>query len=657
MPHSSSIASRFRATVWISIGLVMLSLMGRSASAQASPVTKVPQAKGVAEKQVPDAGGQAPVDSSPASAPPIVADAAREALIAVDPQSPSRALAAVESLLRLGYPEDARQLLSQEKWSPLQKEKLVREWGTFRLLELGKAAGMDEASRQRIVGWMSVAKQEAISPARIRERLTAWLVASPGKGRALAEELRPAGLDLLPVACDVAKAAAPAERSKLASLIASLGPATIPPLLTLVADGDRSAQEFAVQVGSAIDPTIAVPAPNVMREARERAWLRSAELERSAAERGGARGNIWRWQDGHLVRESVSPETAEGWLAWQWSRRILATGTASEDDLARDLLINLYVDQQLGDWHQPLPDGPGSALEMARQRGWNATARAATGGLKSGPEMAVVAVLEGLGRIPPEAGGNRQAQAVLWQALRHGHPRVRFAALESLLRTCPMQDQAGASRLVDHLAWFAASRGKSRVLVLGGPAAASRQLAGTLRDVGMEAEVVGSALTGLRRLHGAEQGPVADFVAIFASTAVDMGHQEFERQLAQDAWTSRLPVWWFEGDQIVEPQAWEFRTTDASLGTFSADVEGVGRLVGLLTEQRGPYALTAAERSDQAARALMWLQHAAADKIPEVLTVVRRRPAVVEGLQGSGTLRSAAESLLRTMETASHTAP
>ncbi|MDA0658679.1 MAG: hypothetical protein O2931_08015 [Planctomycetota bacterium] len=600
--------------------------------------------------------GQSALKPAPAPRPSVdEQDAAKLALLTVDRQNPEKLLGAVEALLRLGYAEDAVKLMATETWSPEQQESVVRAWGTLRLLQLGRSPGLDEASRNRVVRWLEVARRESFSAENIRERLIAWR-ASAGQLRSKSEDkLRTAGVDVLPIALEMAQDLSHEHRRSLARM---LGPAAILPLMIVMDESDGAVREMAAELLTEIDDKIlSGDSLDLWRNRRQTAWRRAAEYERTAAEHPALEAKIWRWNGSRLVTQVVRPEVEQSWQAWMWSRTLVKSGQATNEDHACDLLINLYLDKQLAGWRQPLPDGPRSALAMVRHQGVDGAAAALACGWKEAPELALVAAIEAFGRL--EAADARDAHRtdpLLWKSLAHSNRRVRFAALESLLRITPLEQHAGASRLIDQLGWFAATRGRPRVLIIDGPSAAGFDLASGLRSAGLDADSVGSSFAALRNLHTADLEPAADYIAVLAWRPLDTGTLEFTQQLAQNPRTRQLPVWWIQPTDSPSPSQTEFeiRRGVESLGFFSTDLPAVRRIAAYLTERQGPYAITAEERVMNATRSLKWLEQGALGGSTAIFSAVRQRPAIAAGLHGPGDLQVAVQSLIAVVESASH---
>lgn len=616
-------------------------------------------ALGILSVVVPQSGlAQSAVKPAPASTPAVdEQDAARLALLAVDREEPLKLLAAVESLLRLGYADDAVKLMASEAWLPEQQESVVRAWGTLRLLQLGRSPGLDEASRGRVVRWLEVARRESLSTENIRQRLAAWRSAEGRLRSQLEEKLRPAGVDVLPVALEMAQDLSRGQRQSLAHM---LGPAALLPLMTVMDEADGAVRQVATELLSEIDAGIlSGDSSSEWRNRRQDAWHRAAEYERMAAEHPALEGKIWRWHASRLVAQWVRPEVEQGWQAWIWSRTLLRSGQATSEDRACDLLINLYLDKQLTGWQQPLPDGPRSALAMVRQQGVDGAVAAIACGWQEAPELALAASIEAFGRLDtPDAQDAHRTDPLLWKSLAHGNRRVRFAALESLLRVTPLEQQAGASRLIDHLGWFAATRGQSRVLVVDGPGSSGFDLASALRSAGLEADSVGNSFAALRLLHKADREPAADYIAVLAWRPFDTGEIEFTQQLEQNPRTRQLPVWWIQPSDSQRPSQTEFeiRRGVDSLGVFSQDLDAARRIIACLTERLGPYAVTPEERVTHAIRALKWLEQGAVGGSPAIFSTVRQRPAIAVGLHGPGELQVAAQSFFAAVEAASHRA-
>jgi CheY-like chemotaxis protein len=160
--------------------------------------------------------------------------------------------------------------------------------------------------------------------------------------------------------------------------------------------------------------------------------------------------------------------------------------------------------------------------------------------ISSGDVATAIGAAEVLGEIGSPAllaglGGRRSALA---EAARHPDRRVRFAAIDAILKLKPMTSFAGASAVGDGLKFFAGTSGQRKALVAHPRSAAARQIAGYLSQLGYEVEI---ATNGRDAFAVATSSP--DIELAFIHTALD--HPRADDLLAQfrkDPRTAKLPV-------------------------------------------------------------------------------------------------------------------
>jgi hypothetical protein len=127
---------------------------------------------------------------------------------------------------------------------------------------------------------------------------------------------------------------------------------------------------------------------------------------------------------------------------------------------------------------------------------------------------------------------------VVCQALRDADRRVRFAALRAILRIDPRVRFPGASFVTEALGYFASYSGAPRALLAHPRIALSQTLAGTLVEIGIEAD---SALTGAGAVQLAVRN--SDYEFILVSDAIERpGVGELLQQLRREPSTAKLPV-------------------------------------------------------------------------------------------------------------------
>jgi DNA-binding response OmpR family regulator len=126
----------------------------------------------------------------------------------------------------------------------------------------------------------------------------------------------------------------------------------------------------------------------------------------------------------------------------------------------------------------------------------------------------------------------------LAQALRHGDRRLRFAAVQSILKFKPKTAFPGASYVPETLGFFAGAVGRRRVLIANPRLEEARKLGGLFAQLGYEADI---AATGNEMMQLALRRP--EYEIVLLSDGLDK-IESFHtwKQLRKDPRTARLLV-------------------------------------------------------------------------------------------------------------------
>ncbi|MEO8495372.1 MAG: hypothetical protein ABI614_09895, partial [Planctomycetota bacterium] len=189
---------------------------------------------------------------------------------------------------------------------------------------------------------------------------------------------------------------------------------------------------------------------------------------------------------------------------------------------------------------QPLPTGAGTVQATAAALGVDAIADVLEYALSHGKLAAATGAIEVLREIGGKdllrSNGGRPSTLAL--CLKHSDRRVRFAAVETIMKLNPVEPFAGASYLTESLAYFASTVGSRRVLIAHPRTDQAQTLVGMLNGLGFEAD---TAQTGRQTLRLSTQYP--DYEFFLVSDAIDSpAVGELIQQLRRDPRTATLPI-------------------------------------------------------------------------------------------------------------------
>ena len=587
------------------------------------------------------------------SGPTSPAGAAVATFLETDRTDTEQVIVAVESLYRLGHVDEATRLWDESigRWEVADRVSAVRAIGTPRLMQLGTMPGASDSVRQGIVQLLRAVRQATTEPDQIARQIDEWLgdagrATSPRALLELGDRLAAAAVNR-----SIAQPNGQDDRSfpLLVQLVARLGDTAVPPLAAVLGQPRDEAHRFARQTLATIDTPlarrallaagdvrIADPAPLV--DQLERLWELVIRLESDAIP-GVPTTTIWRWDRAteRVVAQQVTPEVATAWEAIGVSRAMEQLGQAN---VVRELQLHLYLDKQLNGYRNRLPEGAGTARELALAAPVGQFRAALDDAVQHGPTLAAVALWE-VARDRPD-----RLQGVDWSSsLRHVDHRLRFTALDASLRS----GRPPTRQQLDQLGWFASSRGAFRGLVVGGPSDRRRELVGWLTEAGLPVDETASARAALRYLHGVNSAPTADYLVVFALDPIELNRGEFVRLLRGGTGTGSLDLVWLEAEvtgQRTEPISEGSHLREmADVAPYPSEARTVQRLLARLERQRSLYFVDRTERDQQALAAVEWLAYLAGDDAASVMRLVRRLPSTLAGASGPPSLQDAVRKL------------
>jgi CheY-like chemotaxis protein len=220
-----------------------------------------------------------------------------------------------------------------------------------------------------------------------------------------------------------------------------------------------------------------------------------------------------------------------------------------------------------------------------------------------GAAVAAVRILAERGSMLGQVCASSGATPLI-QAVKHDDPRLRFAAVEAVLKLDPATAFAGSGAVVDAVCHFATSQGERRALVAGPSTSESQRIAGHLAALGYIADTARS---------GRELMELALRSADYELVLVDEGLQQptilfLLQQLRHDNRTAHLPVGIWARDGRL-PKAEHVARRDPLVTAFPRphSQEVVDRQVEQVLSLAGAQRLNSEQRMQQAGQAMQWL--------------------------------------------------
>ncbi|HTU27323.1 MAG TPA: HEAT repeat domain-containing protein [Pirellulales bacterium] len=216
--------------------------------------------------------------------------------------------------------------------------------------------------------------------------------------------------------------------------------------------------------------------------------LEWARKHRSLAE---ATDSTWHWDSklGGSVRVEMPAADLAVETAGRYGHALAKIADGISDErlaLLAELMAAKYAAP-----NEPLASGPGTPRAAADQLGVAVVEGVLIEAQTRGYTWAATAAAEILGDVGSQEllATQSAAPSPLAQAVRSGDRRLRFAAVDSILRFHPTRSFTGAGTIVDALSFFAATTGSRRALVGHPRLARAEELASLLATLGYVADV------------------------------------------------------------------------------------------------------------------------------------------------------------------------
>ncbi len=501
------------------------------------------------------------------------------ALLDMPLETPADRLSAVFTLLDLGEIDVAAALLApvlQAELNDPARAELVERFGTARFLSLARRdrpAGEGETAplvgaRQFARRCLQAAAQRARDPKRVAQLITHLNDPSAEVRNAARVDLAVTGTAGAQACLEaLAREADETRRANLMLALTKLRPEVDPLLLAVLADGEghllRDAAELAGHTGMlSAAPLLAAVAVNHENDQETIATAQTAlaKLGLSRADSTEARelllgeirrlevgvpasywpadqSNLW-WifstDDGQLHSQQLPTEARQLFPIARLARALAVLPRATQQDRQTSLLYAYQVARKFAQPLSPQFEQLAQSLDVASlgdvlgdaiQRDQIA---AATAFAELLGERGKVAALTSFDSRP----------APLAKALKHPDRRLRYAALEAVMKIAPRRSFAGASGVPRALWRFAAGAGTPQAVAGSSVATRASDWAGQLRALGYDATPAGS---GREALETALRSPRLALVLVDS----DIGRprlREVLYQLRAAETTARVPV-------------------------------------------------------------------------------------------------------------------
>ncbi len=617
-------------------------------------------------------------DAEQPAAQPAVTSPFVQRLLDETHDTPGARLRAVLLMVDAEHAFAARGLLEQLVSAQLDQGQLAaleRRFGSAAILKLAAATDLQPEARELTLAILAAARREATDPGRIATLIEQLRKDSRGEQRAAIIELRRAGAAAVgPLLAVLANPQAVADHPRIITGLASLGSDALGPLtvtldcpnaelriaviraLGVIGEFETLAMLLAPMYGTSSSKTErdaaaaavarmtgAVPTIDEslhllrqrIEQLQQRAAVESTEIETLV--------DLWRWDD-EAAAAVVEPLDRQTATILELSRIAGIAVELDADDLA---LRRSYV---------------GAVLEIAARRGATDDPR-----VKQVIQRFGIDALDDLLRHaidgPYLAGATLAAQllgtqgteellhrdapqpAPLVLAAAAGDRRLRFAAVEAIVKLNPGRTYPGRSGVIDALAHMASSFGPPRAVVATTDPSRAFRLSSYLSQLGYRTETFGHPGDLVRR--ALEAGDCE--LALIDIRFLRMTANDTIGQLRGDARTAKLAVGVVTSAEL-EPKAQRLVRRYPLVGTVLDvdNVESIAEQVDRIRGLAGPRATDEALRRSQAHGAITLLLRLNRNDHPIDLT---RVAGVVIDAVDEPAMAAAAISILQTIGT------
>ena len=566
-----------------------------------------------------------------------------EAIAETNPSSPVELIGAIDSLINLDQPEEAKKYMQKLLALKLDDEAmyvLVRKVGSGVFFKISADKRYHPEGAVLSQAALTAAQKQARDPRRIAQLVSELNNASPSIRALAISDLKEAGYDaVLAMIAAIADESRSAEHPRIRQALYQMGEIVIDPLIGTLHSDNASLQAQAIEVLGRLETSRATPylihplhserSPQPLRLAAAKALdliVRAVPGEDDAQRY--LRKRVRELYEGDLPQQARADGTIELWI-WHPAKEIPVPVVHDAADAALVVAAQLAADlhdlwpenheyrraylmamlestKLLAGLDRSLPGGPGSARAAAAAEGPQALEDALVKAVEQHRIAAAIGAVEVLGDI-----GDRRLllsddgqPRPLVAALSHGNRRLRFAAAEALMKIDPHHDYPGASHLPETLGYLAASSGVRRVLV-GHPRVADAQsLVGSLSQMGFQAE---TATNGRALFLKAANSP--DFELMFLSDYIaNPSLKETLQLLRRDRRTAGLPIALMVREENLRKVQLDTET-DPLTGAFPRphDPDALSFQIRRLFEMAGRHGISDEERRRHASAALAWL--------------------------------------------------
>jgi len=572
-------------------------------------------------------------------------------LLLSKPETPEQLMQAVVQLTDLGQATSAKSYLEQLIKANIDDEtvlKLRDKYGPAAFLALSNNTTLQPESIALLKKMEAAFRAYATDPARINGLIND-LSASPAKRAIAIIELKSAGEIVVPsILLLLSKSEDPRTNDELAFALSQLGSPVVQPLIAALRAPKENIRKIAADVlGDIGDPAAALylwnPAfsesqpPSVQMAARmalakilkkdprnvyelnphgaqqelKNAALRFYEAQEDQSEKQ----TLWIWDlnEQTVAQKELPAQEINLIEGLRLAKEALEMSPDKQDVQTLYLAMALAMDAYHAGWNNPLPEGQGTAFNLALLSGPSAVSRVLALAMKQGHTPSAIAALKALGQIGSRALLYEQLDkhSSIIAALNYPDRRVQFSAATAIMQLDPVKTFPGATRVIAILTRALLGEGSQSAIVADTSIPRGQSMAGVFHELGYQTQPV---QTGKAAFKAATERMDVEFIALEYNIS-HWGLSQTIANLRADSRTANIPIIIYGPLQLKNKI--EYSTRHYPLVHYiieSGDTNNIGTQIRPFLSSLKTPELTGDLRNEYRTAALYWLAHIASSQ-------------------------------------------
>lgn len=585
-----------------------------------------------------------PKTSEPVSAFNLTADD----LLLTKPETPEQLMQAVVQLTDLGQATSAKPYLEQLIKANIDNETVLMlrdKYGPAAFIALANNKALQPESAELLKKMEVAFRAYATDPARI-DGLINDLTASPTQRAIAIIELKSAGAIVAPpILKRLGKSEDPTANDELAFALSQLGSPVVQPLIAALRSPNINIRKVAADVlGDIGDPaailylwnpafsqnqpkSIQISARIALAKLLGKDPRKTEELNRHCAQLElknaairlyqsyddkSTNQKIWVWdlKEQTVVEKEIPAQEANLVLGLRFAKEALEMSPDREDVQTLYLAMALAMDAYRVGWNHPLPQGQGTAFNLALLSGPSAVSRVLALAMKQGHAPSAIAALKALGQIGSRTLLSEQLNkhSSIIAALNYPDRRVQFAAATAIMQLDPTKTFPGAPRVIAILTRALRGEGSQSAIVIDSSVPRAQSMAGTFNELGYQTQPFQTGKAGFK---AATSRMDIEFIALEANIA-RWGLSQTIANLRADSRTANIPIIVYGPLRLKNKIEYSIRRYPlVHYIVESNDSKNVGNQIRPFLSNLKTPELTGDIRTEYRTAALYWLSHIA----------------------------------------------